>query len=130
MEPSKSHNVLLVEDYFVNQEVTKNMLENFNCHVDVAQDGVEALEYYREHHYDLILMDIQMPNMDGYEATLLIRQEELAKGKKEVPIIAITANALEENLERCLEVGMNEFILKPIEQASLKKIVGKYIHLK
>lgn len=115
---------LVVEDYFVNQEVTQDILELMGVDVEVAENGREALELYQNQKYDLIFMDIQMPEMDGYQTTREIRRTE--KGDH-VPIIALTANALSGDREKCLEAGMDDYISKPIEVEKIEEILKKYL---
>jgi CheY-like chemotaxis protein len=117
--------VLVAEDYFVNQEVTQEILEMMALEVDIAENGIEALNFYQIKDYDLILMDIQMPEMDGYQATQEIRKCE--GNRKHIPIIGLTANALTGDREKCLEAGMNDYISKPIEAEKLEEILNKYI---
>ncbi len=90
------------------------MLQKFGCTVDVAADGVEAIDMWGQFHYDLIFMDCQMPRMDGYTASSLIREKEHATGKSAIHIVALTANAMTEDREACLRAGMNDFISKLI----------------
>ncbi|MDB2415367.1 response regulator [Rickettsiales bacterium] len=119
--------VLVAEDYFVNQELTKEILELMGCVVDVASDGMEALSKYKESQYDLILMDIQMPIMDGYEATKAIREIEQSSDGR-IPIIAVTANALNGDREACIAAGMDDYISKPIKGESVEDTLKKFIN--
>jgi CheY-like chemotaxis protein/HPt (histidine-containing phosphotransfer) domain-containing protein len=120
--------VLLVEDNPVNQLVTSEMLRLFGCNVDVVDDGLQGLAKAKEFAYDIILMDCQMPNMDGFEATVAIRaweQERNSKGS--TPIIAVTANALATDRERCLAAGMNDYLSKPFGFADLKTALERWL---
>ena len=117
--------ILIAEDYFVNQEVTQDILELMEFSVDVAENGREALEKYEAGSYDAILMDVQMPEMDGYQTTAEIRKKE--KDGKRTPIIALTANAMIGDREKCLEAGMDDYLSKPIEATKLEEILKKYI---
>ena len=103
--------LLLVEDEPINREVTLGLIANLGLVVDTAEDGSQALELASKNPYDLILMDVQMPVMDGLEATRRIRR--LPHGT--LPIVAMTANAFAEDRARCLEVGMNDFLSKPVD---------------
>jgi CheY-like chemotaxis protein len=96
------------------------LLEATNVSVDTADNGIEAVSKFRENpeKYDIIIMDIQMPEMDGYEATRTIRGLETLKAKS-IPIIALTANAFKEDIESCLESGMNDHLAKPIDEAAV-----------
>jgi signal transduction histidine kinase/CheY-like chemotaxis protein len=116
-------NILLVEDHYINQKVSGNILEKYGCTVDIAENGQKAIEMYEKGLYDLIFMDCQMPLMDGYQATNYIRQ---MKNGKDVPIIALTAHALAEDRNKCLAAGMNDYLSKPFEPEDIEKIIGKY----
>lgn len=110
---SKPIKVLLAEDNPVNQKVAARMLEKAGHQVTVAEDGAQAVAAWRNGGFDLILMDIMMPNLNGIEATERIRQEEAGSGKQ-IPIIALTANAMQGDREKCLAAGMNSYLPKPI----------------
>jgi len=118
--------VLLVEDNAVNQKVAVRFLERMGCTVRVADNGVEAVRACEETTFDLILMDLQMPVMDGLTATLRIRESETGDGRPHAPIVALTANAMASQLERCMEAGMNAFITKPLEIARLHEILTRF----
>jgi CheY-like chemotaxis protein len=118
--------VLLVEDNAVNQKVAVRFLERMGCAVRVADNGVEAVRACEENTFDLILMDLQMPVMDGLTATLRIRERETGDGRPNVPIVALTANAMASQLERCMEAGMDAFLTKPLEIPRLHEILTKF----
>jgi len=117
--------VLVVEDNPVNQMVAKGLLEKLGCNVELAADGIEALEKIAHYSYDLIFMDCNMPLMDGFECTINIRQQELTGPR--VPIVAMTANTMVESMEQCKKVGMDDYIAKPINQQQLKNILSRYL---
>ncbi len=121
-----SGRILLVEDEQVNQMVTRMQLENWGLAVDIAIDGSEALKMHGKQPYDLILMDIQMPVMDGITATQRIRDMEINK-KRHIPIVAFTAAALIGDRERFLAAGMDEYIAKPVEANDMYDIISKLI---
>ncbi|MFC3034744.1 ATP-binding protein [Pseudoalteromonas fenneropenaei] len=119
----KDVTVLLVEDNMVNQIVVKKMLEKTQCRIETALDGIEALAKLEHNYYPVILMDCQMPNMDGFQCTRQIRSH--ADKYRHPYIIAITANAFEEDRLRCIQVGMDDFIAKPITAAELHRALSK-----
>ncbi|OHE10096.1 MAG: hypothetical protein A2513_08345 [Sulfurimonas sp. RIFOXYD12_FULL_33_39] len=104
--------VLVVDDNHQNQEITKELLEKVGVKADIASNGAEALEKIKEREYDAVLMDCQMPVMDGYEATKILREDERFK---EIPILAMTANSMQSDKEHCFFVGMNDVITKPVD---------------
>jgi CheY-like chemotaxis protein len=113
--------ILLAEDNPVNQKVALSMLKKMGYHADVAVNGLEVLHSLEKKHFDVILMDIQMPEMDGLEATQHIRSQKI----KQPCIIAMTAYALEGDREHCLDAGMDEYISKPIKKEELGKALQK-----
>jgi CheY-like chemotaxis protein len=115
--------ILLAEDNRVNQKVALNMLIRLGCRVTLAQNGREALELARRQRFSLILMDCQMPEMDGFEASRLIRAE---LGDQPV-IVALTANSLPGDRERCVEAGMNDYLPKPFQRADLVRLLDRYL---
>jgi len=116
--------VLLVEDNLVNKEVASHTLRALGLSVESAANGIEAVAAYQRHRPDLILMDCQMPEMDGFQATREIRALE---GDDNVPIIALTANALVEDRERCLQAGMNDYLAKPFNRTSLSEMLRRWL---
>jgi signal transduction histidine kinase/ActR/RegA family two-component response regulator len=117
-----SLNVLLVEDNLVNQRLATRLLEKRGHHVAVTTTGQQALDRLEHETFDLILMDVQMPDMDGLEATAQIRQREQQSGRR-TPIVALTAHTMKGDRERCLAAGMDEYVTKPIEAARLIEVV-------
>ena len=105
--------ILLAEDNMVNQRLTVKLLTKMGYQVEVAGNGKEAVAAFERETFDLILMDVQMPEMDGFEATALIREKEKKTGGH-IPIIAMTAHAMKGDRERCLDAGMDEYVSKPI----------------
>jgi len=118
----KGSKILLVEDNKINQEIIIGLLENAGLVIDIANNGKEGVELFRLNNYELILMDMQMPIMDGIEATRIIREIN-----KEIPIIALTANAMKEDIEKTQSVGMNEHLNKPIDVEQLYETLLKYV---
>ncbi|MEM6522390.1 MAG: ATP-binding protein [Bacteroidota bacterium] len=119
--------VLLVEDNDINRLYALNILKKWNCQIDQAENGYTALEKLKVNNYDIILMDVQMPIMDGYEATNTIRKT-FPEGKNNVPIIALTANAIKGDNEKCLEMGMNDYLSKPFQPESLFDAMSKFVN--
>lgn len=124
LQPSRFR-LLLAEDNPTNQLVTVKLLEKIGYRADVVSDGTAVLTALQHTHYGLILMDCQMPNMDGFEATRQIRQRE--KGNGRIPIIAITANALQGDRRLCLEAGMDDYLSKPVEPGHLAAMLNKWL---
>jgi signal transduction histidine kinase len=118
--------ILLAEDNRINQKLVKAMLAKACYKVDIVENGRDAVEKVKQIPYDLVLMDIQMPEMDGMQAAQLIRQE----GFSDLPIIALTANAYEKDKEKCLKCGMSDFMTKPIKQAELLGTIYKWLDKK
>jgi signal transduction histidine kinase/DNA-binding response OmpR family regulator/HPt (histidine-containing phosphotransfer) domain-containing protein len=118
--------VLLVEDNPVNQQVAQAMLARLGVPVEVADDGSQAVERVRAADYDLILMDCQMPVMDGYEATAAIRRLHEGSGKR-VPIVALTANAMQGDRQKCAAAGMDDFLSKPYSLAELRAVLARWL---
>ena len=116
---------LLVEDNAINQKVASRLLEKHGCSVWTAGNGREALSRYAEQPFDLIFMDVQMPEMNGFEAARTIRRLEEANGTR-TPIIALTANAMATDRELCLDAGMDDYLSKPIEVEKLNEMIVKY----
>jgi len=115
--------VLIVEDNFVNQQVTEKMLMKLGCRSKIAENGREALDMLEETDFDLILMDIQMPKMDGLTATKHIRNNRNNVYKRHIPIIAMTAHALKGHKEKCFDAGMNDFLTKPLSIDALARAI-------
>lgn len=116
--------ILLTEDKEINQLILLGLLSESGFDIDIANNGEEAVNKCKKYNYSLILMDIEMPIMDGYDATKIIR-----KGNKEIPIIALTSNGTIEDINRTRSVGMNEHLLKPIDLERLYYTFSKYINV-
>ena len=119
--------ILLVEDNLVNQEVAHSMLGELGCQVTVAKNGHEALAAVQREAFDAVLMDCQMPEMDGYEATRAIRRWEAERDEPRTLVIALTANALQGDRERCLAAGMDDYLSKPFSLASLQDMLSAHL---
>ncbi len=127
IELLKEFRILMVEDNLINQKISKITLEKSGCKLDVANNGKEGLEKYIQNPYDLILMDIQMPVMDGLETTRQIRKFEKEQGERHAFIVALTANAMESDRKKAMAVGMDGFIAKPFNPKELFKILHGFI---
>ncbi|MBF0104643.1 MAG: response regulator [Deltaproteobacteria bacterium] len=121
----KKYRILLAEDNLINQKITLNMLEHFGFKADVVSDGREVVEALTQSRYDLVLIDCQMPGMDGFEATRIIRCSDLEN--KNIPIIALTAHALKGARETCLEAGMSDYLSKPVDPNDLSDVLQKWL---
>ena len=126
-EKKRRARILLAEDNAVNQKVALKILERLGYRADVVGDGKEALAALERIPYDLVLMDVQMPEMDGFEATRAIRDGRAKVLDRNVPIIAMTAHAMKGDRERCLEAGMDDYIGKPVTPTAVKEILDKYL---
>jgi CheY-like chemotaxis protein len=127
----KSHlagklHILVCEDNRVNQIVAKNLLAEAGFTCDIANNGREGCRAVQNEKYDIVLMDCQMPEMDGFEATDLIRHWEREHGKSRLPIIALTANAVKEDIDRCFEAGMDAYCSKPINPAMVIHLIEEW----
>lgn len=123
---ASSYRVLLAEDNKTNQLLMTTLLKKLGYSTDIARNGAEALKMLEANKYDLILMDVQMPEMDGFEATGEIRRLESGTGKH-IPIIALTANAMSGDREQCLSASMDDYLSKPVNSRDLHKVLGKYL---
>ena len=120
--------ILLADDVEINREIALALIEPTMIKVDCASNGIEAVRIFSENpdKYDLIFMDIQMPEMDGYEATRKIRALNTRKSK-DIPIVAMTANVFREDIEKCIEAGMNNHVGKPLDMEVVLKILRNYL---
>ena len=115
--------ILLVEDNLINQKVASHTLKKNKHIIDIANDGIEAVDKFKKNKYDIILMDIQMPKMNGYETTVEIRKIEQEEGLDSTKIVAMTANAMKGEKEKCINLGMNDYISKPFKKEDLLRII-------
>ncbi len=121
--------ILLAEDNVVNQKVVLRIVEKkLGYHADIVANGKEALEHLESTDYDIVLMDCQMPEIDGYEATRRIRDESSSIRNHRIPIIAMTANAMKGDREKCLEAGMDDYVSKPVNTKKLADVIERYLH--
>ena len=128
MVPDRPLCLLLVEDSPDNQLLILAYVKDLPYHIEVADDGAVGVEKFQAGAYDLVLMDIQMPVMDGYEATRAIRRWEQAAGRPPTPIVALSAFALREDIQRSLEAGCNGHLTKPIKKVTLLETLAMYVH--
>lgn len=127
--PIRAH-VLIAEDQSENILIAAHILENCNCTYKIANDGAEALAALKKETFDLVLMDVTMPEIDGLESTRRIRAFEQNSGKKHVPIVALTSHTFVADRETCLESGMDEFLSKPLYQDQFELILEKFTSTK
>jgi signal transduction histidine kinase/CheY-like chemotaxis protein/HPt (histidine-containing phosphotransfer) domain-containing protein len=123
----KNINILLVDDVVANQKVAMRYLSKYGCHTHIASNGIEALEMLETGGYDIVLMDVQMPEMDGIEATKIIRASNNTKIQHDIPVIAMTAHAMKGDKERFIEIGMNDYVSKPFQEAELVSALQRNI---
>ena len=118
--------MLLAEDNPINQKVALAMVEKLGYHADAVANGLEALDALGSRPYDLVLMDIQMPEMDGLEATAQVRDPKSAVRGHDVPIVALTAAAMKGDREKCLAAGMNDYLTKPLRPEELGRMIERW----
>jgi CheY-like chemotaxis protein len=121
--------ILVAEDYEGNVVVLSYLLDEMGLHYDVVHNGKEAVEHWRKQTYDLILMDVQMPEMDGLTATQTIRSMEKDAKKKPIPIVGMTAHALVGDRDKCINSGMSAYLAKPLVESELKAKINQYLNL-
>ncbi|EAT11365.1 response regulator [Bermanella marisrubri] len=125
-------NILLVEDNEINQIVVSDMLKDLDAQIEICNNGKEAIDFLQstETQFDCVLMDCQMPVMDGYEATCAIRRGVAGEAWTNVPIIALTANAMHGDKEKCLDAGMSDYLSKPVDMSDLQKAISPFLKIK
>jgi len=127
LEPARNHiRILLVEDNIVNQQVAQSLLKKLGFPVDIAGNGLEAVIALERTRYDLVIMDCHMPEMDGYEATEVIRDPKSRVLDHDVPIVAMTALAMDSDRQKCLNAGMNDYVAKPIRFRELEEVLDRF----
>jgi two-component system sensor histidine kinase/response regulator len=124
--PQNCLQILVVEDNLVNQKLAVAMLEKMGHRVTLANHGLEAMAKWSTASFDLIFMDVQMPEMDGFETTRQIRRQELTRGTH-IPIIAMTANAMDGDRELCIASGMDDYVSKPVSRQSLAEAIARLV---
>ena len=117
--------ILVAEDNAINRKVAMHILRKFGYNALAASNGKEVIDYLSRRNYDLILMDIQMPELDGFETTRIIRESD--KAYNQIPIIAMTANAMKGDDDKCIKAGMNDYIPKPIDADTVKRKIEHWI---
>jgi signal transduction histidine kinase/CheY-like chemotaxis protein len=127
LESYAGKHILVVEDIPMNVTLIKKILTKFHCEIDVAKDGQAALKMFQKNRYDLIFMDCQMPILDGFEATKQIRGIEKEEARGETPIVALTADAMIGDREKCIKVGMNDYLNKPIKTQDIREMLAKHL---
>jgi CheY-like chemotaxis protein len=124
-----SLNILVVEDNLTIQRVIEQILASYGCHLDTAVNGLKALEALEKNRYDLILMDLEMPELNGFETTSRIRSAELATGEH-IPILAMAGYHLENGRQKCMDAGMDDYLEKPFNIAELLETIVRLTHTK
>lgn len=119
--------VLLVEDNRLNQVVAGSTLQKLGCEVDIVDGGSAAVDACQRRTYDLVVMDVMMPDMDGYEATAAIRAAELASGTPHVPVIGLSARAMDGDREIAIAAGFNDYLTKPLREDALRDALDRWI---
>ena len=128
MNTNAASRVLVVEDNLVNQIVVQAALERVGCHVDLADSGAQGVQAVTQQTYDLVLMDCQMPEVDGYEATRQIRLwEQAQKSARRLPIAALTAHAMDGDREKCEAAGMDDYLSKPMSISALEQVLLRWL---
>jgi len=125
--PAATIHILVAEDDLVNRTVAQKMLQKLGYQADLATNGQEALDALQKRPYDLVLMDCQMPQMDGYTATRILRSGRFKGPNRNLPVIAMTAHALQGDREKCLDAGMNDYLSKPIEPTQLQEVITRHL---
>ena len=120
--------ILLAEDNPTNQMVAVKILERLGYRVEIAANGEEAIEALAESEYDLVLMDLQMPGMGGLEASRIIRDADSRVPRHDIPIVAMTANAMQGDREMCMDAGMDDYISKPVKPNELRVVLEKFLN--
>jgi two-component system sensor histidine kinase/response regulator len=128
LEKLSGQHILLVEDNEINQLVAVEILQNMGLRVSIAGDGEKAVQMARRGSYDAILMDINMPGMDGYQATAMIRSDTRSKSAR-IPIIAMTAYALDGDSQRALDAGLNDYVAKPVDVSQLANVLVRWMKI-
>ncbi|HOV15743.1 MAG TPA: response regulator [Spirochaetota bacterium] len=122
MVDKKIINVLVAEDNEINQRLISTILKKLEVTFDIVNDGAECVEYALKNSYDIIFMDIQMPNMNGYEATKIIRQKNMS-----IPIISISANSFEDDVKKGKDIGMSDYITKPYSKNEIENKINQWV---
>ena len=122
-----SGRVLVAEDNEINQVLAQQILKRLGCELTIAHNGREALAWIENHEFDAVLMDCQMPEMDGFQATAAIRERERRSGSARLPIIAMTANAMDSDRDLCLAHGMDDYVAKPFTAAKLGEALARWL---
>jgi len=118
------YRILVAEDNYINQKLMEKLIQSKGWECKLVGDGSEVIQELKNSKYDMVLMDISMPDMDGYKATLLIREFD-----KDIPVIGVTANVIGGFREKCMDSGMNDYISKPFRKEELFQMIHKYLHL-